>query len=72
MDDLQDKYDELEDIETTLRILAGKIYDPYYKDLIEEIMYQAQDDKERIEPELQAMYDAEDKERDREYWATQF
>lgn len=68
MDDLQDRYDELDDIEITLRKLAGKIYDPYYKELIEEIMYQAQDDKEKIEPELQEMYESEEREKERQYW----
>lgn len=72
MDDLQDRYDELEDIEITLRRLADDVTDEEYKEIFQELMYKAQSEKEEIEPRLQEMYDAEDREREREYWNSKF
>ena len=55
MDDLQERYDELDNIEITLRVLIDEITDEKYKEIFQELMY-----------------DAEDREREREYWASQF
>lgn len=72
MDELQEKYDELDNIEITLKTLANEVKDEKYREQLWQIMFDAQEEKEAIEPRLQAMYDAEDKEREREYWASQF
>ena len=68
MDELQERYDELDTIENSLRRLIHEISDKYIKDELYEIMFEAQDEKKEIEPRLQAMYDREEKEREREYW----
>lgn len=65
--DLQDRYDELDNIESTLRILANEITDKHYKEIFLETMYEAQQEKEQIEPKLQEMYDEEERELEQEY-----
>lgn len=70
--DLQEKYDELDNIESTLRILIDDIDDIDYIEQLQEIMFQAQNEKEEIEIKLQELYDREEKEQQREYWNSQF
>lgn len=70
--ELQDRYDELDNIETTLRMLITEIEDKEYKEIFEELMFKAQDEKEDLEPRLQAIYDAEEKQQERDYWNNQF
>jgi hypothetical protein len=43
-----------------------------YIEQLQEIMYQAQNEKEEIEIQLQELYDREEKEQQREYWNSQF
>lgn len=68
MDELQERYDELDTVENSLRRLIHEISDEYIIDELYEIMFEAQDAKKEIEPRLQEMYDREEKEREREYW----
>lgn len=70
--DLQDRYDELDNIETTLRMLITEIDDKEYIQIFEELMFKAQEEKEDLEPRLQAIYDAEEKQQEKEYWDSQF
>lgn len=72
MDELQDRYDELDNIESVLRVLTNEIEDEGYKDILMDIMFKAQNEKEEIEPRLQAMYDAEERQLNKEYWDSQF
>lgn len=59
---LQDKYDELNNIISTLEDLIDDISDKDYKDELRETLYRAIDERDEIEPELQAMYDEEERE----------
>ena len=70
--DLQERYDELDNVESTLRRLIHDIEDKDYKEDLYQIMFKAEDEKKEIEPKLQAMYDREEREQERLYWATQF
>lgn len=60
--DLQEKYDELDNIISTLRILIDKINDKHYKYMFEEIKFEAQEEMEDVEKELIKEYDKEEKE----------
>ena len=61
-----------DNIESSIRMLIDEIQDKNYIEQLQEIMYQAQNEKEEIEPKLQAMYDAEEKRMQKEYWDSQF
>lgn len=66
--DLQDKYDELDDIISTIELLERRI--TYYKDFKEvlvELKYEVENELEEIEPELQEMYDREEREMNYQY-----
>lgn len=66
--DLQDKYDELDDIISTIESLERRI--TYYKDFKEvlvELKYEVENELEEIEPELQEMYDREEREMNYQY-----
>ena len=65
--DLQEKYDELDNIITTLDSLIEDITDQNYIDQLRETLYQAQDEIEEIEPLLQEKYDREERELEYEY-----
>lgn len=65
--ELQDRYDELDNIENTIRNLIDEITDEDFIAQLQETMYQAQNEKEEIEPRLQEMYDAETQETNYEY-----
>lgn len=49
---MQERYDELDNIESTLRVLANEVTDEYFKGTILDLMYEAQQEKEVIEPKL--------------------
>lgn len=49
---LQERYDELDNIISTLDILIGEITDKDYIDLFNETKYTAQDELDRIEEQL--------------------
>ena len=50
----QDRYDELDNIVSSLNILIDEIRDKDYVDMLNEIKYQAQDELEELEEILQA------------------
>ena len=50
--DKQDRYDELDNIVRTLDILVDEISDNYYKDMINDLKYEAQTELEEVEEEL--------------------
>lgn len=50
--DKQDKYDELDNIINTLDVLVDEISDDYYKDMLNDLKYEAQDKLEEIKKEL--------------------
>jgi len=49
----QDRYDELDNIVSSLNILIDEITDKDYIDMLNEIKYQAQDELEELEEILQ-------------------
>ena len=49
MDELQNRYDDLDNIESSLRVLIDEITDKYYIEQLQEIMYEAAGEKEDIE-----------------------
>lgn len=67
MQDLQDRYDELDDIVRTIDELIDRISDKNYIDQLKETMYQAMNEKENIEPRLQEQYANEEEELRIEY-----
>jgi len=70
--DLQDKYDELDNIISTLRILIDDLTDKEYIGQLQSIQYQAQDELDEIEPKLQEEYDKETEHQLQEYWNSRF
>ena len=67
MQDLQDRYDELDDIVRTIDELIDRISDKNYIDQLKETMYQAMNEKEDIETRLQEQYANEEEELRIEY-----
>ena len=65
---LQERYDELDNIIRTLDDLIGDITDKSYIDQLRETMYQAQNELEIVEKRLQKQYELEDRELENEYW----
>ena len=65
---LQDKYDELDNIVSTLNILIKETSIRDYVDQLNEISSQAKKDLEEIEPILQKEYDEECKGQLKEYF----
>lgn len=66
--DLQERYDELDNIISSLNILLDDIYDNEYIEDLREIKYRAEEELEEIEPLLQAEQDREYNERMNEYY----
>ena len=66
--DLQERYDELDNIIQTLDTLIEDITDKYYIDQLRETMYEAQNELNEIEPKLQEQYNREERELENEYW----
>ncbi len=65
--DLQERYDELDLIISTLDILIDGINDKDYKEQLELIKFDAQDELDRIEPILQEEWDKESNRQLQEY-----
>jgi len=47
--DKQEKYDELENLTSTLNILINEINDKYYKDILEDIKKEAEEELATLE-----------------------
>ena len=65
--DLYDEQSELYDIVTTLDRLQDDITNKYYKDVINEIKYEAQTQLDEVEDAIYKQEQAEEKELVREY-----
>ena len=72
IEQLQNKYDELYNIIHSMESLIRDVKDKDYKEQFEEIMFQAQEEMNEIEPRLQKARDEEERAMENEYWATQF
>lgn len=63
----QDRYDELDNIVTTLGNLVDDITDKYYIDMLNELRFEAQDELEEVEERLYEEEQEEQRELEREY-----
>ena len=67
LEELRNKYDELDNIISSIRILTKKITDKNYIEQLELIQYEAQDELDEIEPQIQKLEEEEEREINREY-----
>lgn len=66
--DSQDRYDELDNIISTIDALVDDITDKYYIDALVEIKFEAQNELEEVEKKLQEERDQEERNMEQEYW----
>lgn len=59
---MQDKYDELDNIINTLDNLIDEITDRYYIDMLNELKFEAQNELEEVEEQLQKEQEVEERE----------
>ena len=65
--DLQEEYDELDNIISTLDTLMSEIKDKYYIDSLNDLKFEAQTRLDEIEPELRNQQYAEEQEMNYEF-----
>ena len=65
--DLQERFDELDNIVSTLRVLRDEITDKDYIEQLDLIKYQAMAEMDEINNQLEEEYDREQKEMDRQF-----
>lgn len=65
--DLQDRYDELDNIITTLDSLIDDISDRDYIDQLREVKWQAENELEEVSKDLREEYDREEREMEYQY-----
>lgn len=68
INDIQDRFDELDNIVRTLDILADDINDKYYIDLINDIKYEAENELEEVSEKLEEEQRREEIEQEKNYW----
>lgn len=66
--ELQERYDELDNIVLTIRILVEDITDREYIEKLEFIQFQAQDELEKLDLQLQKEYQKEHQHQINEYF----
>ena len=67
IDELRDRYDELDNIISSIRILTKEITDKNYIEQLELIQYEAQDELDEITPRIEQLEEEEEKELENEY-----
>lgn len=67
LEELRNKYDELDNIISSIRILTKEITDKNYIEQLELIQYEAQNELDEIEPKIQKLEEEEEREINREY-----
>ena len=67
LEELRNKYDELDNIISSIRILTKEINDKNYIEQLELIQYEAQNELDEIEPQIQKLEEEEEREINREY-----
>lgn len=65
--DYQDRYDELDNIISSIDILVDEISDKDYIDRLNEIKFDAQNEIEKVEEELEKERTEEEKQQEKEY-----
>ena len=68
IDELRDRYDELDNIISSIRILTKEIKDKDYIEKLEIIEFEAQDELDEITPRIEQLEEEEEKELDNEYY----
>ncbi len=59
--DLQERYDELDNIVSSIDILVDDISDKNYIDMLNEIKFEAQNELEEVQEKLQEEYEKEER-----------
>ena len=67
INDIQDRFDELDNIVRTLDILADDINDKYYIDLINDIKYEAENELEEVSEKLEEEQRREERQQEYEF-----
>lgn len=67
IDELRDRYDELDNIISSIRILTKEIKDKDYIEKLEIIEFEAQDELDEITPRIEQLEEEEEKELENEY-----
>ena len=67
LEELRNKYYELDNIISSIRILTKEITDKNYIEQLELIQYEAQNELDEIEPQIQKLEEEEEREINREY-----
>lgn len=67
INDIQDRFDELDNIVRTLDILVDDINDKYYIDLINDIKYEAENELEEVAEKLEEEQRREEMQMNYEY-----
>ena len=67
LEELRNKYDELDNIISSIRILTKEITDKNYIEQLELMQYEAQNELDEIEPQIQKLEEEEEREINREY-----
>ena len=67
LEELRNKDDELDNIISSIRILTKEITDKHYIEQLVLIQYEAQNELDEIEPQIQKLEEEEEREINREY-----
>lgn len=67
LEELRNKYDELDNIISSLNSLMDDLTDKNYIEQLELIKYEAQNELDEIEPQIQKLEEEEEREINREY-----
>lgn len=67
MNDKQEKYDELDNIVSTLDTLIDEIENEHYIEMLREIKFEAEEELEEVQEDLRQERDAEEKEMNYQY-----
>lgn len=65
--DYQERYDELDNIVSSINILIDEITDKNYIEQLELIKFDAQNELDEVTEKLQEEYDREERQREKEY-----
>ena len=68
INDIQDRFDELDNIVRTLDILVDDINDKYYIDLINDIKFEAENELEEVAEKLEEEQRREERQQEKDYW----
>lgn len=66
--DYQDRYDELDNIISSIDILIDEISDKDYIDRLNEIKFDAENDKEEVAEKLEEEQKREERQQENDYW----